>query len=183
MPRALLAAAALVLAAPPARADPPAAEGRVEADAGQVELLGRPLRAGDRVDVPEGYLIVEGSGPEEDAVGSFGVVPAAELAAGTEASPAEPDAAGPADAQPPAPAAEACAPERAAYLAELWRASGIEVKDPPALLEGLEAGAVGPATGYWWFALGTDAFRPLAWSSELRSRAHALVTCVHAHAG
>jgi hypothetical protein len=55
--------------------------------------------------------------------------------------------------------------------------SGIDVKDPVALLEGLEAGGAGPLTGYYWFALATDAFRPLAWSSELRSRADALARC------
>lgn len=188
MPRALAtaaaAAAALALAAPPARADPPAAEGRVETDAGQVELLSRPLRAGDRIDLPEGYLIVEESGPEDEQVGSFGVVAAESFAGSAAAGPAETaDAAEPGDAPPPEAGAPACAGERAAYLAELWRASGIDVKDPPALLRGLEAGAAGPATGYYWFALATDPFRPLAYSSELRSRADALVKCVRAHGG
>jgi hypothetical protein len=176
----LAAAAAAVLAASPVRADPPA--GRIESEDGHFEILGRPLRAGDRIDLPEGHLIVEESGPEDDQVGSFGVVSADAPAAGTSAPALEAEAGGPADA-PPAPGGVACRPERAAYLAELWRASGIEVKDPVALLEGLEGGANGPGTGFYWFALASDAFRPLAWSSDLRARADALARCVRGQGG
>ena len=57
------------------------------------------------------------------------------------------------------------------------------MKDPAALLEGLQGGASGPAAGFYWFALSTDAFRNLAWSTELRSRADALARCVRANAG
>jgi hypothetical protein len=77
-----------------------------------------------------------------------------------------------------APGAPPCRTERAAYLRELWKTSGIDVKDPDALLAGLEAGDSGPASGYYWFALATDPFRPLAWSSDLRDRAEALARCV-----
>jgi hypothetical protein len=55
--------------------------------------------------------------------------------------------------------------------------SGIEVSDPDALLLGLE-GDQGAAAGFYWFALATDPFRPLAWSSDLRARAEALARCV-----
>lgn len=173
--------AALVLAVPPAaRADPPAASGRVEGGDARFEVLGRPLRAGDRIELPEGYLVVEESGPEDGQAGSFGVVPAESFAA----TAAEPVLV--AEAQPPAealPGGAECRGERAAYLAELWRGSGIDVKDPVALLDGLQGGATGPSTGFWWFALASDAFRPLAWSSELRARADALARCVRAHGG
>jgi hypothetical protein len=173
-------AAALTLAARPGRADPAPAAGRIETEDSRFELLGRPLRAGDRIDTPEGYLIVEESGPEDGQAGSFGVVPAESFSAASASAPATADASAPADAAPGGPA---CASERTAYLSELWRASGIEVKDPAALLEGLQAGATGPAAGFYWFALASDAFRPLAWSSELRSRADALARCVRAHPG
>jgi hypothetical protein len=181
----LLAAATLAVAlgAPPARAEPPVPAGQIEAGDSRFEILGRPLRAGDRIDLPEGYLVVEESGPDDGQAGSFGVVPAETFAAGSAAEPAAPEEANaPADAAPGG--AAACTAERSAYLAELWRASGIiDVKDPAALLEGLQGGATGPATGYYWFALATDAFRNLAWSSELRSRANALASCVRAHPG
>ena len=181
--RTLAVAAALALSAPPARADPAAAAGRIETEGSQFEILGRPLRAGDRIDLPEGYLVVEESAPDEGQAGSFGVVPAetfSQAASGGAAPAAEPGA--PADAAP-GPVFAACGAERGAYLMELWRASGIEVNVPVALLEGLQGGAVGPSTGFWWFALATDAFRNLAWSSELRSRADALARCVRANAG
>lgn len=181
--RTLVAALALAVSAPPARADPAETSGRIETDGSRFEILGRPLRAGDRIELPEGYLVVEESGPDDGQAGSFGVVPAESFSvAGSATAAAPPDAGAPADAPPPA-AFAACGSERAAYLTELWRESGIEVKDPPALLEGLQAGATGPAQGYWWFALATDAFRNLAWSSELRSRADALVRCVRANPG
>ena len=179
--RLTLAAALVTAAATPARAAPPRAEGRIESDEGRVELLGRPLRAGDRIDLPEGFLRVEEDVPEHGEVGSFAVVSAEAFQGTAPTSASEPvSAAEPAEADATALAAAggpACRSERAAYLSELWRMSGIDVKDPVALLEGLEAGGAGPLTGYYWFALATDAFRPLAWSSELRSRADALARC------
>jgi hypothetical protein len=181
--RTLVAAAALALSASPARADPAPAAGRIETDESSFEILGRPLRAGDRIDLPEGYLVVEESGPDDGQVGSFGVVPAESLAQARSApAPVSAEAGTPADGAP-APTYTACRVERAAYLAELWRESGIEVKDPAALLEGLQSGATGPSTGFYWFALATDPFRNLAWSSELRSRADALARCVRANPG
>lgn len=182
MHRILAAAVALALATPAAHAaDPAPAQGHIETDLGKFEILGRPLQAGDRIDLPEGYLVVEESAPDDGQAGSFGVVAAESFA---ESAPAAPALAAEADAPAdPAPGGADCAPERAAYLAELWRSSGIEVKDPAALLAGLQAGATGPASGYYWFALASDPFRPLAWSSELRGRADALVKCVRAHPG
>jgi hypothetical protein len=183
MHRALLALAAisLALAGPSlAHAGGPAAEGQIETDAGRFEILGRPLRAGDRIDLPEGFLVVEESGPDDGAVGSFGIVAAESFAATGSEPVVVAEASSPGEA---APGGADCQAERAAYLAELWHQSGIEVDDPTALLEGLQGGATGPATGYFWFAVATDAFRPLAWSSELRSRADALARCVRGHGG
>jgi hypothetical protein len=170
------AALAVSLALPlTAAAAPPQAAGRIESSEGAVEILGRPLRAGDRIELPEGYLQVEEDGAESGDVGSFTVV-SSEAFAAVAPRLEEPAAAGaPAETQPDA---AACTGERRAYLEELWHESGIEMSDPAALLEGLQAGASGPASGYYWFALATDAFRPLAWSSELRSRADALARCV-----
>jgi hypothetical protein len=168
---ALLAASAALPLSPSAA---PRAAGRIESDEARIEILGRPLRVGERIELPEGFLRVEESGPEDDQVGSFAVVP-------VESFGSFDPAAAVAAAGDPAPAsatAPSCRAERAAYLAELWKANGIEVSDPVALLEGLEGGATGPATGFYWFAIATDAFRQLAWSSELRSRANALARCV-----
>jgi hypothetical protein len=171
-----LALLAAVLALPtPASAAPRAAEGRIESEDGRIEILGRPVRVGERIELPEGFLRVEEKGTEDGQVGSFGVVSSETLVASAPA-PAAPGLAG-----DPAAAAETtrpCRAERAAYLAELWKQSGIEVSDPVALLEGLEGGATGPKAGFYWFALATDAFRPLAWSSALRARADALARCV-----
>lgn len=55
------------------------------------------------------------------------------------------------------------------------------MNDPVALLEGLQTGSTG--AGFWWFANATDSFRPLARSSDLRSRADALGRCVRSHGG
>lgn len=170
-----------------APADPARAEGHLESGRSRVELLGRPARVGEDVELPEGYLRVEEAGVEDRRVGSFTVIPADRLRATAAAlaapAGAVPDGAGgPAAARrepeaPPAPAR--CREERAAYLRELWKQAGIEdVRDPDAVIEGLGAGAGGPATGYYWFAFATDAFRPLAWSSDLRGRADALARCV-----
>jgi hypothetical protein len=171
---ALLAA---VLAVPSAASGSPAQrpEGRVESEEARTEIFARPLRAGERIELPEGFLRLEEEGTEDGEVGSFTVV-AAESFATVLAAPGALGGAG----DPGAAAEEppACGPERSAYLAQLWKESGIDVRDPAALLEGLQGGATGPATGFYWFALQTDAFRPLAWSSELRARADALARCV-----
>ncbi len=186
MIRLALAAALAVLALPVSAPAAPPAEGHIESDGRRIEILGRPLRAGDRIELPEGYLQVEEEGTEEGAVGSFGVVSAGSFAAAEPAPLLATTAGEPADAGE-TPRAAACGKERSAYLAELWRQSGIDfghraddpLLDPAALLEGLQSGT-GAATGYYWFALATDAFRPLAWSSELRDRAKALVRCMRA---
>lgn len=160
------------------------AEGRVESGAVRVEILGRPARVGETLELPEGFIRVEEQGTEDREAGSFSVVPAetlrptaAALASAGAAVP-EPRGAPETEASLGRAAPRDCRRERAAYLRELWRASGIEVDDPAAVIEGLEAGAEGPATGYYWFALATDPFRPLAWSSDLRSLAGALARCV-----
>lgn len=170
---------------------PEGAAGRIETGTGRVEILGRPVRVGEKLELPEGFIRVEEEGTEDRHVGSFTVVPAetfratalALADAGRDgATEAEPPAVADRAAEPLPPerlASAACRRERADYLRELWRESGIEVEDPGALIEGLEAGAQGPATGYYWFALASDPFRPLAWSSDLRARADALVRCVH----
>jgi hypothetical protein len=171
---ALLALAAASVALPLSPSAAPPAAGRVESEDASIEVLGRPVRVGERIELPEGFLQIDEGGPEDGQVGSFAVIPAESFG---QVAPA--GAAG--GASDPAPASDgepACRAERAAYLAELWKASGVEVSDPVALLEGLQGGATGPASGFYWFALATDAFRPLAWSSELRSRANALARCV-----
>jgi hypothetical protein len=176
------------LASPTARAEPPRAEGRIEAEEGRVEILGRSYRVGETIELPEGFLRIEEAGPEDGQVGSFSVVAARSVPQREE----EP-AAVQQEAQPPpeveqvarvtrvAHAAPArgpdCRPQRAAYLAELMRLSGIEISSPAALLEGLDAGE-GADLGFYWFALQNDPFRPLAWSSELRARAEAVTRCV-----
>jgi hypothetical protein len=170
--------AALVLLAVPlaTRAEPPRAEGRIESDDSRSEILGKPVRVGERVDLPEGWFRVEEQGTEDEEVGSFTVVPAESLAS---VSPAggvteeEPSAYDPAVR----PTERDCRAERAAYLSELWKTSGIEVARPDAVIDGLEGGR-GAQLGFYWFALATDPFRPLAWSSALRSRADALARCV-----
>lgn len=178
MPR--LAAAsllALALAAPaPARPGPAAPpEGRIVSDEGGTEILGRPLRAGDTIELPEGYLRVEEDGPEDAAVGSFTVVSAETFAATSLPGAAAVAAAGDPAARPAA--ARDCSAARGRYLAELWRTAGIEVEHPEAILDGLESGG-GAQAGFYWLALATDPFRPLAWSSDLRDRADALARCV-----
>ncbi len=180
MRRAFIALAlAAALAAPPAvRADPASEEGRVETDAGTIELLGRPVKVGEKVETPEGWIRVEDAGPEDGEVGSFSVVPAESLGAADAARSAAGPVAAAGDPANGRAAPRDCREERSAYLAELWHESGIEFSAPDAVVDGLAAGSTGPATGYAWFAASTDAFRPLAWSSELRARARALVHCV-----
>jgi hypothetical protein len=171
----------LALVLPTAALAEPTAAGRIETDEGTVEILGRPVRVGERVETPEGWIRVDEAGPEDGEVGSFSVVAAGSFGAAHQDADGD-DAAPVAAAEDPAPRGPArppaCRAERAAYLAELWRASGIEVSAPDAVIDGLEAGGAGPGTGYAWFALATDAFRPLAWSSSLRARAEALARCV-----
>jgi hypothetical protein len=173
-----LAPAAAFLAVPLlAFASGPRAEGRIETEDGRIEILNEPVRVGEKIQLPEGFLIVEEKGTEDEQIGSFGVVSSEEfmaLAAPSAAPEARPEV-----PVPPSEVAPQCRAERAAYLAELWKQSGVDVPDPLALLEGLESGASGPKTGYYWFALATDAFRPLAYNSDLRNRADALVRCMH----
>jgi len=193
----VLALSAAATAGAQARAPAPpasASAGRIESDEGRVEILGRTLRAGDTIELPEGFLRVEEDGREDRQIGSFTVVaarnePPASAADGSAAPGAAPgegaaahDAAGPLAARPAAGAPSRttpdCRAQRSAYLAELLRLSGVEVSSPADLIEGLDGSASGPAAGFYWFALQTDPFRPLAWSSELRSRAEALTRCV-----
>jgi hypothetical protein len=170
---ALAAALALPLSV---RAELPRAEGRIETDEGSVEILGRPVRVGERVDLPEGWFRVEEIGTEDGEVGSFAVVPVETFDA---SAPAVTGTAEAGDPAPSRPRARDCRAERSAYLAELWRQSGIEFSSPAALIDGLEGRvASGPALGFYWFARQTDPFRPLAWSSNLRDRAEALARCV-----
>jgi hypothetical protein len=171
-----LAPLAAVLAVPMLASAAPRVEGRIESEDGRIEILGRPVRVGERIELPEGFLRVEEKGTEDDGqVGSFGVISSDTLVA---MAPVPPPAGGAADPASSPEGTRACRAERAAYLAELWKQSGIEVSDPVALLEGLQAGAGGPSAGFYWFAIATDAFRPLAWSSALRARADALARCV-----
>ncbi len=170
------AACALLSASLVARADPPRAGGRIVTDEGRVEILGQPFRVGETIQLPEGFIRVEEKGTEDDQVGSFSVVPAESLA--TPAAAVGEGEVAATDPAPPSPAARDCGAERSAYLAELWRQSGIDVSSPDALIRGLDAGGSGPGQGFYWFALATDAFRPLAWNSTLRDRAEALARCV-----
>jgi len=182
---------AVLLAALPAAAQPPdeaAADGRIDGDGVHVEILGKPVAIGERVDLPEGWFRVEEQGVEDRQVGSFSIVALAEpsgSAASTEpagTAPREPAPSPREPAAPPVAPAPTCRGERAAYLRELWKTSGVEVEQPDALLEGLDSGE-GAASGYYWFALQTDPIRPLAWTSDLRDRARDLARCVRAKPG
>jgi hypothetical protein len=182
--------------AAPGREDGPAPrlvpEGRIDSPGTRVEILGKPVRVGEDRVLPEGYIRVEEAGTEDREVGSFSIVPAPTLrpssvARGARATVAAPGAGvrqeegGPATPSGTRPATAArerpCRGERAAYLRELWKTSGIEVADPGAVIDGLDSGG-GSSSGFYWFALATDPFRPLAWSSALRGRADALARCV-----
>jgi hypothetical protein len=185
-PVARLAGLGLLLAlARPAGAEEPPAEGRLDGDT-HVEVLGRPAEVGKRIELPEGWYRVEEEGVEDRDVGSFTVATPGEVAGdrssgpGPGSGPGSGSFTGP--VRPPGPVAApvepaACHAERAAYLRELWRMSGIEVDDPEAVLRGLEAEGPGAADAYV-FALSSDPVRPLAWSSELRGRARDLARCV-----
>jgi hypothetical protein len=159
----------------------PRAEGRIESGGARVEILGKPYRVGETIQLPEGYLRVEEAGPEDEEVGSFTVVPAsapmsvASVSARAATSPVEPEPEA-LPAPPPPPAS--CRKERAAYLAEIWKQSGIEVDDPAALLDAFEGSPGNPSVANLWFALSTDSFRTLAWSSDARAKANALSRCI-----
>jgi len=164
---------ALLSLAIPAGAAEPRPEGRIDAGDAHVEVLGKPVAIGERVDLPEGWFRVEEQGVEDRDVGSFTVSAAPALQAPPARAPAPaPPPPAPQGAQPPP-----CHAERGAYLRELWRMSGIEVDDHEAILRGLEAEGPGAADAYL-FALSTDPVRPLAWSSELRALARDLARCV-----
>ncbi|HTN50775.1 MAG TPA: hypothetical protein VML50_00105 [Anaeromyxobacter sp.] len=183
-----LALAAAATAARPAGGTRP--EGTFESEGSRAEVLAGRIPVGQRIELPEGWFRVEEEGVEDGSVGSFTVMGPGS----TEVAAAAPQAP-PAEAPPPAVAyptpppstpgapGAACRRERSAYLRELWRESGIEVSDPEAFLEGLDAGSGGPDAGYYWFAISTDAFRNMSWSSELRSRARELIRCVRASGG
>jgi hypothetical protein len=179
MSRSILVAAlvSLPLVASP---EPPRAEGRIESGDARVEILGRPYRVGETIQLPEGYLRIEEAGPEDEEVGSFTVVPASAplsvAAASVQAARAAPAAAPEPVAAAPRPAP--CRKERAAYLAEVWKQSGIEVSDPAAFLDAFEGSSGNPNVASVWFALSTDAFRTLAWSSDARAKANALAHCM-----
>jgi hypothetical protein len=193
MSRTLLVAAALAALPLASRPEQPRAEGSIEAGDARVEVLGRHYAPGDTIELPEGYLRVE-EAPEDGEVGSFTVVPAATLtragAAPARAQRIEP-AAGAGTVIPfpmrereeeraapaPARAGPDCNAERAAYLAEIWKQSGIELSDPQGFLAGLEQTEEGADLTLAWFALSTDAFRTLAWSSDARAKASALARC------
>jgi hypothetical protein len=180
MSRLLLAAALFALPLI-ASSEPPRVEGRIESADARVEILGRPYRVGETIQLPEGYLRIEEAGAEDEEVGSFTVVPASTPTALAAAVAAANVPAGAPTGEPPAPpppAAPRCRAERAAFLAEIWKGSGIEVDDPEALLAAFEGTEVSPDLAKVWFALSTDAFRPLAWSSDARARANALARCM-----
>ena len=192
MSRTLLVAAALAALPVVSRPEPPRAEGSIDAGDAQVEVLGRRYAPGDTIELPEGYLRVEEAGPEDEEVGSFSIVPAAALAraeapvtatAERRAPRSAADAMGTglgAEEELPAPRPSTgpdCSAERAAYLAEIWKQSGIELSGPQGFLAGLEQTEEGADLTLAWFALSTDAFRTLAWSSDARAKAAALARC------
>lgn len=177
MPRPALAVAVLALAFP-AAAEPPRAEGRIESDEARVEILGRAYRVGETIQLPEGFIRIDEAGPEDEEVGSFSVVPAATVAARAAARGGEVGTAGEPAGRSESPRVASCRAERAAYLAEVWKGSGIEVADPAAFLEAFEGSPGNPDVASLWFALSTDAFRPLAWSSDARAKADALARCM-----
>ncbi len=162
-------------------------EGSLDVGGGYAELLSKPIPVGKRIDLPEGWFRVEEEGVEDRDVGSFTVAvvePEAQASADAR-EPRPPLTASAASAVPAGEGAaetDPCRAERSGYIRELWKASGIEVEDPDALLEGLGAGSTGPSAGFYWFALASDPFRPLAWSSDLQARARELVRCVKDHA-
>jgi hypothetical protein len=191
--RLSFALAAVAATAAPLAAEPGRPEGTIDLGGSRVEVLSREIPVGKRIELPEGWFRVEEEGDEDRGVGSFTVVkvsdedqPSSDEAAPAGALARPAPAAQPALALASAPgpsaavASDPCRAERSAYLKELWHMSGIEVDDPEALIDGLSGGSRDPSAGFYWFALATDPFRPLAGSSELRDRARALVACVQA---
>jgi len=190
MSRTLLIAAALALLPAVARPEQARAEGNIDAGDARVELLGRTYAAGDTIELPEGYLRVEEDGPADGEIGSFAIVPAATIARanavperathpmGTGSGErAEPAAREEGVAPAPGRAEPDCSADRAAYLAEIWKQSGIELSDPQGFIAGLAQTEEGADLTLAWFALSTDAFRTLAWSSDARAKATALARC------
>lgn len=186
MSRTILVAAALAVLPVVARPEQARAEGTIDAGGARVELLGRTYAAGDTIELPEGYLRVEEDGAEDGAVGSFAIVPA-ETIARADAAPERAmrtmgtgsgdEPAVREEAPAPGRAAPDCSAERAAYLAEIWKQSGIELSDPQGFVAGLEQTEEGADLTLAWFALSTDSFRTLAWSSDARAKATALARC------
>jgi hypothetical protein len=186
MSRPILVAVLISLPSLPLAAAPeqPRAEGRIESGSAHVEILGKSYRVGETIQLPEGYLRVEEAGPEDEEVGSFTVVPAsAPMSVAAAAARAEKAALPAAEPEPtavPPPPPAQCRKERAAYLAEIWKQSGVEVDDPAAFLDAFEGYPGNPNVANLWFALSTDAFRTLAWSSDARAKANALSRCMAA---
>ena len=158
-------------------AAPPQAGGRIESRRGTIEILGRPVRVGDRIELPGGLPAGRGG---RDRGRRRRLVHRRLLRGvrrgGTPRSPPPGGATEPAAGASPAPVPQGRAPRvprravarvRDRGVGSGRAARGARRPAPPA-----------PARGYYWFALATDAFRPLAWSSELRSRADALARCV-----
>ncbi len=190
---ALFLAFAVSFAPGSAQAEPPArASGSTDAT---LEVLPAPPASGE-LRVPEGFIRLEGP-PEEgtsSSPGSFGVYrPSVRARSDARAAPdpsrpnpepataaAPPSELPAAEPQAASPSPDGCRAERSAYLKRVLHMQGIEVSDPVAFLQGL----AGPerASGSYLFSSygllpGFDPVRPLAWDSELRSRARELAAC------
>ena len=156
-----------------------AAEGAVRPE--EVALESLPQRG--EIRTAEGFIRAEGPDPG-GAPGSFGTYhPAARRPA------AHPGgaAAVPVDAAPAELAAaerrartDPCRPERDRYLRQLFRAAGIDLERPGALLQAL-AGPGGYTGEYLFTAYGLlaglEPMRPLAWDADLRLAADELAEC------
>jgi hypothetical protein len=76
-----------------------------------------------------------------------------------------------------------CRRERSAYLRQLLRATGVDLDDPLALLDGLAGpGGYDAAELFTPYGLvpGVDPIQPLAWDSTLRTLANDLARCARA---
>jgi hypothetical protein len=76
--------------------------------------------------------------------------------------------------------ADPCRRERSAYLRQLLRATGVDLDDPLALLDGLAGpGGYDAAELFTPYGLvpGVDPIQPLAWDSTLRTLANDLTRC------
>jgi len=201
MRRSNLLAAPLLVVLPtfPYPAEPPRAEGTLSSGDATVEVLSQKLPVGERIDLPEGWYRIEEEGTEDEHVGSFTVAEAsggggAATRAVAPPPPAEPSSPAP-PSQPPVafrppstPAGWAslsllrtgsCRAERSAYLRQLFHEAGIDdVKDPEALLRGLDGGPGGLASVSFWQSF--EPFRNLSWSIHLKARARDLERCVRA---